>query len=191
MDYNNGEWVLIGGPIIGFHFQGKVTWKAGPDMSLIVGDRCRPKYFGARKLSLRLGEKRQVKFYWQTSHEDYFSVCLSKGLFYAHNTEQLAWVEVFRNNGTASMNPSTDNIYSSDHFLSLTYGSETKVIKFSILQLYNIPTAIDSSYPLITSNFSAVSDTWLPTHSKFKFSDNGRMRNTTNHQKTIMFSEFE
>ena len=172
LDHQLHEWVLIGGPIIGFHFKGKVRHTTGPDMSLIVGDRCRPKYFGARKLSLRLGEKRQVKFYWQTSHEDYFSVCLSKGLFYAHNTEQLAWVEVFRNNGTASIYPSIDNIYSSDHFLSLTYGSETKVIKFSILQLYNIPAAIDSSYPIITSNFSAASDAWLPTHSTFKFVDN-------------------
>jgi hypothetical protein len=56
-------------------------------MSIIVGDRCKPKYFGARKLDVQLGEMRQVEFYWQESVEKYLSMCQSKGLFYLQNPE--------------------------------------------------------------------------------------------------------
>jgi len=55
-------WTVFGGPVIGFQFQG--IYK---NMSLIVGDKCMPKYIGARQLAVQLGEKRQVKFYWQES----------------------------------------------------------------------------------------------------------------------------
>ena len=56
------EWSVLGGPVIGFHFKG-----AGNNLSLIIGDICRPKYIGARQLSMRLGEEREVTFYWQIS----------------------------------------------------------------------------------------------------------------------------
>ena len=49
------SWVVLGGPIIGFFFKTPVE-----NMSIIVGDRCKPKYFGARKLAVRLGETRQL-----------------------------------------------------------------------------------------------------------------------------------
>ena len=39
------EWAVLSGPIIGFHF-----FAYPNDLTLVVGDRCRPKYFGARKL---------------------------------------------------------------------------------------------------------------------------------------------
>ena len=60
------DWKVLGGPVIGFHLTGFVTGNEGTntDMSIIVGDRCRPKYFGARKLLLKLGEKREVQFAW-------------------------------------------------------------------------------------------------------------------------------
>ena len=51
-------WEVLGGPVIGFRF--KAWTETGSYMSIIVGDRCRPRYFGARKLSLRLGEEREV-----------------------------------------------------------------------------------------------------------------------------------
>ena len=91
------EWAVLSGPIIGFHFQYPVVYTnvggfEGGDLTLIVGDRCRPKYFGARKLFLRLGERREVKFFWQISDAEYFTTCLSKGFFYLYNPEQLKWV---------------------------------------------------------------------------------------------------
>jgi hypothetical protein len=57
----------VGGPVIGFEYKGTVgKWPdtVGNDLSIIVGDRCRPKYFGARKINVRLGEKKEVLFYW-------------------------------------------------------------------------------------------------------------------------------
>ena len=69
------EWIVVGGPIIGFHYE---SYRS--DMSLIVGNKCRPKYFGARTLSVRLGKERKLKCYWQNSYSEYFSTCLSKGL---------------------------------------------------------------------------------------------------------------
>ena len=50
-------------------------------MSLLVGDSCKPKYFGVRKLSLKLGEERKVQFYWQETEAKNYSACLTKGLF--------------------------------------------------------------------------------------------------------------
>jgi hypothetical protein len=47
------DWMLLGGPLIGFHFVGM-----DQNFSLIVGDICKPKYFGARKLVVRIDEKR-------------------------------------------------------------------------------------------------------------------------------------
>ena len=67
----------------------------GNDLSFIVGDGCRPKYFGARKLAVRLGEKRRVLFYWQLSLEEYVTVCRPNGFFYITDPEQLYWVEIF------------------------------------------------------------------------------------------------
>ena len=66
------EWIVVGGPIIGFQYE---SYRS--DMSLIVGNKCRPKYLGARKLSLKLGEKREITFYWQKSYIEYFSTCLT------------------------------------------------------------------------------------------------------------------
>ena len=41
-------WTVIGGPVIGFHYKGFDENWDGTDLSLIVGDICRPKYFGAQ-----------------------------------------------------------------------------------------------------------------------------------------------
>jgi len=67
--------------VIGFKFLGN-----GLNMSIIVGDRCRPKYFGARKLTLQLGKKRDVHFDWQASDSDHYLTCLSYGLFHIQNS---------------------------------------------------------------------------------------------------------
>jgi len=82
-------WAVLGGPVIGFQYKG-----LRKNMSLIVGDKCMPKYLGSRKLAVQLGEKRQVQFYWQESEEEYHSTCLSIGLFSIQNPEQLDWVDV-------------------------------------------------------------------------------------------------
>jgi len=52
---------------------------------LIVGDVCQPKYFGSRKLVVRLGDKKFLSFYWQDSYKKYVEACSSKGLFSVYN----------------------------------------------------------------------------------------------------------
>ena len=52
------EWVLLGAAVIGFYRKDK------KNLSVIMGDRCRPKYFGARKLAVKYGENRTVTFFW-------------------------------------------------------------------------------------------------------------------------------
>jgi hypothetical protein len=107
-------------------------------MSLIVGDMCRPRFFGAEKLSVRLGEKRQVQFYWQESYTKYWSTCLSKGLFYIQNSGKLKWVVV--DGKRATIFPGFENVYSSLSYLSMSYRGETKLLRFSIFRLYSMPT---------------------------------------------------
>ena len=161
--------MLLGGPVIGFDFQGSKK----SNISIIVGDRCRPKYFGARKLSLQVGEKRQVQLYWQTTHIDYISKCLSKGLSYIQNPELLEWVSITRNKITAIFDPIAANIYAQNSFLRITYGGETKELKLQMFLLYNRPTpATHGDYRLITANFTTLSDAWVSSRSKFEFSDN-------------------
>ena len=137
-----------------------------------MGDRCRPKYFGARKLSMRLGEKREVQFCWQASYAKYYSACLTKGFFYISNSARLKWVDVAGNE--AAIFPATEDVYPSASYLSLTYGGETLLLPLAPFILYPIPTPpTNPPYPLITSKFSNIFDeAWLPANSKFKFSDN-------------------
>jgi len=140
-------------------------------MSLIVGDVCRPKFFGARKLSVRLGAKQQVQFYWQESYADYYSVCLSNGLFYLHNSGQLNWVFVGGN--MVTLFPDIEHVYSSLSYLSISYRGETKLLQLSIFVLYKIPAPTSHTlYPPITSSFGDIDEAWLSATSKFKFSDN-------------------
>jgi hypothetical protein len=40
-------WTVLGGPVIGFQYKGYEQ-----NMSLIVGDKCMPKYLGSRKLAV-------------------------------------------------------------------------------------------------------------------------------------------
>jgi len=44
----NSNWTVIGGPVIGFFMRTESIWIKY--FGLIVGDSCRPKYFGSRKL---------------------------------------------------------------------------------------------------------------------------------------------
>jgi hypothetical protein len=106
-------------------------------MSIIVGDRCKPKYFGARKLSLRLGEKREVQFDWQASDADHYSACLLHGLFHVQNSGKLRWVAVTGNK--VALFPPIQNVYPSTSYLSLHYGGETLLLKLSPYILYTIP----------------------------------------------------
>ena len=140
------EWKLLGGPVIGFHYKGikgrpisdsDASSVVGSDLSFIVGDECRPKYFGARKLSVRLGEKRQVLFYWQESSEEYVSACRPNGFFYITDPEQLDWVEIFSH--SATMYPRTENIFSTVDYLSLQYKHKIEILILEIFRLYNIP----------------------------------------------------
>ena len=140
-------------------------------MSLIVGDKCMPKYLGSRKLAVQLGEKRQVQFYWQESEEEYHSACLSIGLFFIQNPEQLVWVDVV--DKKATLFPGFSAVYSSLAYLSMSYQTQTFILNLSPFRLYPIPlTPSAPTYPPITSKFADISAAWLPANSTFKFSDN-------------------
>jgi len=114
-------WTVLGGPVIGFQFQGE-----NKNISLIVGDKCMPKYFGSLKLAVQLGEKRQVQFYWQESEEEYHSMCLSIGLFFIQNPEQLDWVNVVGK--VAAIFPGFSEVYSSLAYLSMSYRTKTSIL---------------------------------------------------------------
>ena len=62
-------------------------------------------------------------------------------------------------------------MFPSISYISLNYKDATKVLKFSIFYLYSIPTHTNSHFPIISSEFTSISDAWLPSSSKFKFSD--------------------
>jgi len=59
-----------------------------------MGDSCRPKYFGVRKLTVKIGEELKIKFYWHESYPKWLSECLSNGLFYVQNLEQFSWIDI-------------------------------------------------------------------------------------------------
>ena len=116
--------------------------------------------------------------------------CRSKGLFYVNDPKQLYWVEIGAKQVAAVIQPRIENILSSVCYLTLTYRHVTKVLEFSIFYLYSIPTAIYSDN-LITSNFTSLSDAWLPANSKFKFSDNVIDALIDDRYGVFMFAEFE
>ena len=49
------NWHLLGGPIIGFNYKKYQNNRALMELGLIIGDNCKPKYFGTLKLSVQLG----------------------------------------------------------------------------------------------------------------------------------------
>jgi len=141
-------------------------------MSIIVGDKCMPKYLGSRKLAVQLGEKRQVQFYWQESEEEYHSTCLSIGLFFIQNPEQLDWVDLVGKE--AVLIPGFSSVYSSLTYLSMSYRTQTHILYLSPVRLYSVPFPTSAPpYPLpIKSKFGDISESWLTANSTFKFSTN-------------------
>ena len=143
----------------------------GNEISLIVGDKCRPKFFGARKLAVQLGEKRQVKFYWQESYEEYHFICQSIGLFFIQNPEKLDWIYVVGKE--ADLFPGFSELFSSLSYLSMSYQTQTFILSLSPFRLYPIPFPPNApQYPIITSKFADISEAWLFAQSTFKFSNN-------------------
>jgi hypothetical protein len=86
---------------------------------------------------MRLGEVREVTFYWQDSSAEYFFTCMTKGLFYIYDPEQLDWVKVGGKKHTAAIHPSRQKLYSSTSYISINYGKTTKVLKLSVFLLYS------------------------------------------------------
>ena len=73
----------------------------------------------------------------------------------------------------ATIFPDIQNVYSSLSCLSMSYRGETKLLKFYMFVLYQIPAFPNSPpHPPITSSFGDIEETWLAASSKFKFSDN-------------------
>jgi len=98
-------------------------------------------------------------------------VCLSIGLFFIQNPEQLDWIQVVGKG--AVLFPGFSAVYSSLAYLSMSYRTQTIILILSPFRLYSIPFPPSArSYPLITSIFTDISDAWLPADSTFKFGNN-------------------
>jgi hypothetical protein len=153
-----------------------------------------PKYLGSRKLAVQLGEKKQVQFYWQESEEEYHSTCLSIGLFFIQNPEQLVWVDVVGKK--AALFPGFSEVYSSLAYLSMSYQTQTFNLNLSPFRLYPIPFPPSAPpFPPIKSKFEDISEAWLPANSTFKFYHNQYDYQSDPYGKfiygDIMFGEFE
>jgi len=83
---------------------------------------------------VQLGDKRQVQFYWQESLAEYHSACLSIGLFFIQNPEQLDWIHVVGK--VALIFPGFSTVYSSVTYLSMSYRTQTLILTLSPFRLY-------------------------------------------------------
>ena len=98
-------------------------------------------------------------------------MCLSIGLFYIQNPEQLDWIDVVGKE--AALFPGFSAVYSSLAYLSMSYQTETFILNLSPFRLYPIPFPPSSRLStLITAKFADISEAWLSAQSTFKFSDN-------------------
>ena len=98
-------------------------------------------------------------------------MCLSAGLFFIRNPEQLDWIEVVGK--VATLFPGFSEVYSSFAYLSMSYRTQTVILFLSPFRLYPIPFPPSAStYPPITSKFADIYAAWLPADSTFKFSNN-------------------
>jgi len=143
---------------------------------------------------VQIGEKRQVQFYWQESQEEYHSACLSIGLFFIQNPEQLDWIQVVGK--VATLFPGFSKVYSSLTYLSMSYKTQTLILNLSPFRLYPIPIPPSASTDhLIKSKFEDIAEAWLPANSTFKFSDNifdySPEPNHTSTYGVIMFGQLE
>ena len=77
-------WTVLGGPIIGFHFERERSYYM-INFGLVIGDSCRPKYLGSRQVSFRFDEISKRTFFWQASNAKYMSACASKGIMQLRN----------------------------------------------------------------------------------------------------------
>jgi len=121
-------------------------------------------------------------------------VCLSIGLFFILNPEQLDWVDVVGKESTIF--PGFSNVYSSLAYLSISYRMENLILNLSPFRLYSIPFPPSAPpYPPITSKFADISEAWLSANSTFKFSDNRQDYLSAPKEEftygLIMFGEFE
>ena len=48
IDYSLTDWTVLGGHVAGYQYKGVDINYQGSNLSIIVGDRCMPKYFRAR-----------------------------------------------------------------------------------------------------------------------------------------------
>jgi hypothetical protein len=85
---------------------------------------------------MRLGEEREVTFYWQISAALYFSTCLTKGFFQVYDPEQLDWVKLGALQQTAAIHPGRQKLFSSKSYLSIAYKNTTKNLKLSVFLFY-------------------------------------------------------
>jgi len=121
-------------------------------------------------------------------------VCLSIGLFFIQNPEQLDWIHVVGKEATIF--PGFLEVYSSLAYLSMGYRTHTLILSLSPFRLYSIPSLPSAPpYNPITSKFGDISEAWLSSDSTFKFSSNYYDYFSDPIQKfkygAIMFCEFE
>ena len=118
------DWMVIGGPIIGFHFVKHDEYDFIDKFSVLVGDECRPKYMGARRLILEVSRKDEVNFFWQQSYYNYLQKCAKHGTFSITDPVQLAWISIAQN--TAVLEPRVDRILTGRASIAIDYRLSTR-----------------------------------------------------------------
>ena len=99
----------------------------------------------------------------------------------------------------ATLSPGFSKVYSSP-YLSMSYRTQTFILSLSPFRLYSIPFPPSAPrHPLISSNFTDISEAWLSSDSTFIFSDIHHEYANEDHKeyykinkgyKVIMFGEF-
>ena len=107
-------WQVFGGPIIGIIND---QWPTSRQLyvkkfGFVIGNECRPKYFGSQTISLREGAKIHITFFWQDSYDTFFQLCNSEGYGAVSNPQVIDWVTVLLNLVEVEVQTLTENIYS-------------------------------------------------------------------------------
>ena len=109
-----------------------------------MGNKCRPKYFGSRRLIFAPGRKDELNFFWQKTYYDYLAVCAKKGTFAITDQAQLAWINLKEN--TAVLDPHIDRILTSRAVIEINYKSNIRSLPLSVKWFFDVPKHASAGY---------------------------------------------
>ena len=133
----------------------------------MIGDECRPKYFGSQIISVREGIKKLLTFFWQDSFEAYFEICGSIGYATVSNPQAIDWARVQLNLMQVLVELRSNDIYSTSQLIQIKYRGQTDSLTLQVFSFYSIIPWTTSETR--NSDFSSLQDFWEPNGSEFQF----------------------